>query len=123
MENLLLDTPPIDPVTFWTKLDMIILWAYSGGVVFSAYLLSLLGVKAWAGSKFRWIVVLFAALLAVIFWAFNFEPGATGAQYFVSWAVSVCLYDFIISKWLPADIVRTDQKGKETRKEIKAKIV
>lgn len=107
---------------FIDNINAIILWAYAGGVVFSAYLLSLLGVKAWAGTKFRWIVVLFAAILAVVFWMLNFEPGATGAQYFVSWAVSVCLYDFIISKWLPADIVRTDQKGKETRKEIKAKI-
>lgn len=108
---------------FWDKLDTIILWAYAGGVIFSAYLLSLLGVKAWAGSKFRWVVLAFAALLAFIFYWFNWEPNATGAQYFVSWAVSVCLYDFIISKWLPADIVRTDQKGKETRAEIKKKII
>src|SRR5688572_25909694 len=107
---------------FWENLNSIILWAYTGGVIFSAYLLSLLGVKAWADKKFRWVVLLFAGLLAVVFWKFNWEPGATGAQYFVSWAIAVTMYDFVISKWLPADIVRTDQKGKETRAEIKNKM-
>lgn len=108
---------------FWDKLDMIILWAYAGSVIMSAYLLSMLGVKAWAGNKFRWVVMVFAALLAVVFYLFNWEPDATGAQYFVSWTVSVCLYDFVISKFLPTDIARMDQKGKETRTELKKKIM